>query len=252
MPLWHDDDRFWAVVEPNLFSDARKHEAVEEAAQVVKLLGVEPGAHILDHCCGVGRHSVQLAKLGFSVTGVDRTARYLELARAYAAEQGVAPEFLLGDMRSFRRPQAFDGAVNLFTSFGYFEDSQDDLRVLCHLRDSLRPGARLVMQMAGKEVLARIFAPKDWTEHPDGTLFLAEREALAGWSMIRNRWLTVRPDGERIEFNFAHRIYSGAELDALIVKAGLKPLGTYGALDGRPYDQNATALVIVAQAGPAA
>ena len=251
MPSWHEDDRFWAILEPQLFSDARKKEAVEEAAQATKLLGVAPGAQILDHCCGVGRHSVELAKLGFRVTGVDRTSRYLELARAHAAEQGVAVEFVLEDMRTFNRPQAFDGAINLFTSFGYFEDPEDDLRVLNHLRVSLRPGARLVMEMAGKEVLARIYTPKDWMEYPDGTVFLAERDVLPGWSMARNRWITIRPDGERIEFNFAHRIYSGAELESLVTRAGLKPLSSCGGLDGRPYDRDATRLVMVAQAGPA-
>ena len=81
----------------------------------------------------------------------------------------------------------------------------------------------------------------------DGTVFLAAREVLPGWSMARNRWITIRPNGERIEFSFAHRIYSGAELEGLVGRAGLKPLAVYGALDGRPYDRNATRLVIVAQ-----
>lgn len=45
-------------------------------------------------------------------------------------------------MRTFRRPAAFDGAVNLYTSFGYFDDQEEDRRVLRNLRESLRPAGR--------------------------------------------------------------------------------------------------------------
>ncbi len=248
MLSWHEDDRFWAILEPQLASEASRKAAAEEAAAAIKLLGVGSGAEILDHCCGIGRHSVELARLGFRVTGVDRTARYLEVARAQAAAHGVAIEFLREDARTFQRAKAFDGAINLFTSFGYFDDAEDDLRVLRHLHGSLRPGARLVMEMAGKEWLARVYAPKDWQQYPDGTFFLAEREVLPGWALVKNRWIAISPGGERVEFNFTHRIFSGAELEAIVAKAGFRPLALHGALDGRPYDRNAIRLVIVAEA----
>jgi SAM-dependent methyltransferase len=248
MLAWHEDDRFWAILEPQLASEASRKAAAEEAAAAVKLLGTGSGAEILDHCCGIGRHSVELARLGFRVTGVDRTARYLDVARAEAAARGVAIEFVQEDARTFHRAKAFDGVVNLFTSFGYFDDPEDDLRVLRNLHGSLRPGGRLVMEMAGKEWLARVYAPKDWQQYPDGTFFLAEREVMPGWSLVRNRWIAISPNGERVEFNFTHRIFSGAELEALVAKAGFKPLALHGALDGRPYDRNAIRLVIVAEA----
>ncbi len=247
MRPWHEDDRFWAVLESQLFDEEKKKAAIEEAGRVVRLLGLEPGAEILDLCCGPGRHSVELAKHGFRVTGVDRTSRYLEKARAYAAEQGVAVEFVQGDMRTFRRPAAFDGAVNLYTSFGYFEDPEEDRRVLRNLRESLRPGARLVMDMAGKEILARIYTPKDWLEYPDGSLLLFEREVMPGWSLLRNRWISLR-GGERTEFHFTHRVYSAAELEGLLKGEGFTVEGVYGGLDGRPYDREALRLVAVARA----
>jgi SAM-dependent methyltransferase len=247
MQPWHEDDRFWAVLETFLFDEEKKRAAVEDAGHAVRLLGVDPGAEILDLGCGPGRHSVELAKRGFRVTGVDRTARYLDKARTYASDQGVKVEFVLDDMRTFRRPAAFDGAVNLYTSFGYFDDQEEDRRVLRNLRESLRPGARLMMEMAGKEILARIYTPKDWIELPDGSLLLFEREVEPGWTIVKNRWISIR-NGERTEFHFTHRVYSAAELSALLTEAGFAVEAIYGGLDGSPYDRQAQRLVAVARA----
>lgn len=241
---WYEDDRFWAVID-YLLSDPKRPIA-QETAQISKLLDVAPGASVLDLCCGTGRYSVELAKLGYRVSGVDRTRPYLDKARALAAEQGVSVEYVEDDMRSFRREDAFDAAVNLFTSFGYFEDPEDDLRVLRNLRASLRPGGRLVMDMAGREALAAKYTPRDWMEFADGALLLFDREVLPGWSELRNRWIFLK-NGERTEFNFTHRIYSGDSLSRALMDAGFAVEGIYGSLDGSPYDRSATRLVAVAR-----
>ena len=80
MQPWYEDDHFWAMLENQLLDEEKKKAAIEEAEQAVKLLDLEPGAEILDLCCGLGRHSVELARRGFRVTGVDRTVGYLEKA----------------------------------------------------------------------------------------------------------------------------------------------------------------------------
>lgn len=243
---WFEDDRFWAGIEGLIFDKQRKEEAGADAENVVRLLALEPGAAVLDLCCGPGRHSVALAKLGFRVTGVDRTAQYLAKAKTFAAEQGVEVEWIHADMREFQRKAAFDGAVNLYTSFGYFEDPAEDLKVLANLRASLRPGARLVMDMAGKEIIARIFTPRDWQESDEGALVLMDRSMTPGWKRMKMRWISIR-GSERSEFCFDHRMFSAAELERLLLDAGFRDVDIHGALDGRPYDQSAQRLVAVAR-----
>lgn len=244
---WYEDDRLWAALEPHLFDEERKNAAIEEVDHVLKLLRLEAGSEVLDLCCGPGRHSLELARRGFKVTGVDRTARYLEKARMDAASQGLTVEFVRDDMRTFRRCGVFDGAINLFTSFGYFEDPEDDRVVLRNLRESLRPGARLVLEMVGKENIGRTYTPKDWVENTDGSFFLAERRVLPGWMMMRNRWIILR-GGERAEFDFSHRIFSAVELEALLKQEGFAVEGVFGGLDASPYDLEAKRLVVVARA----
>lgn len=246
MIVWHEDDRFWETMAPVMFNQQRLEATPAEVDSVIRLLELSPGAHILDLCCGPGRHALEMARRGFRVTGVDRTSAYLEQARQQAAAKGLDIEFVLADMRAFRRPEAFDGAVNLYTSFGYFEDPDDDLQVIRNLYTSLKPGGRLVMEMMGKEILARIFREWDWHRNEDGTLLLEERKIRDGWDWIETRWILIDRT-ERGEYTFGHRLYSGAELAALLREAGFASVTLYGGLAGGPYDNTAQRLAAVAQ-----
>jgi len=245
MHPWHENDEFWAELEPQLFDEARLQAAPNEAAYAASLLGLSAGASVLDLCCGPGRHSQALARRGYKVTGVDRTGRYLRGAEERARAEHLAIEYVQSDMRLFRRENSFDGAISLFTSFGYFENQDEDLQVLRNLHASLRSGARLVMQLAGKEILARLFAPRHWIEYPDGSYFLAEREVAGDWSGIHNRWIVIR-GAERKVFEFTHRTYSAVELKGALGAAGFSSVNVMGDLDGRPYDREAKYLVAVA------
>ena len=242
---WHEDDRFWERTAPFQFSERRWAAAPEEVEKALALLELEAGAAVLDLCCGPGRHSLELARRGFKVTGVDRTARFLEEARRRAEAEGLEIEFVQEDMRTFRRPGAFDAAINLWTSFGYFDDPEEDRQVLENIYASLKPDGKLLLDVMGKEVLARIFRPRDWQEH-DGVLFLEERRLIEGWSRIETRWIIIR-DGEREEFTLSLRLYSGAELRALLQEVGFRRTWLFGDLDGEPYDQDARRLVALAE-----
>jgi SAM-dependent methyltransferase len=243
MAAWHERDEFWETVP--MFSDEHLVAAQQEVEAVLSLTGVGPGAAILDLPCGVARHSLELARQGYRITAVDRTAAYLQVARERAAAQGLDLELIQADMRAFVRPGAFDLVLNLFTSFGYFEDPAEDRQVAENLCRSLKPGGMLVMEMMGKEVLARIFLPRDWQELPDGTLYLQERNMTHDWTWLQNRWILVGPDGQRYEYAVNHRIYDGAGLRRLLLDVGFDSVVLYGDLDGNAYDIHARRLVAV-------
>ena len=161
MSAWFDDDTLWESLEGFLFSQFRSFEgAVREAEQILALVHPPQRAAVLDLCCGPGRHALEFARRGFQVTGVDRTTRYIEAARAAARREGLTVEFVQEDMRRFHRPAVFDLALNLFSSFGYFTDAEENLQVLRNLHASLTPGGTVLLEMAGKEPLARDFQPR--------------------------------------------------------------------------------------------
>ncbi len=243
MKAWFEDDDLWKV--GILFSKNRWAAAPAEAEQAVALLGVKPKAAILDLCCGPGRHALELARRGFVVTGVDRTPSYLEQARKQAEAEGLTVEFVKADMREFCRPDAFDGIINMFTAFGYFEDPAEDQQVLVNVHHSLKPGGAFVIDIMGKEVLARIFRERDWHEE-NGCILLEERKISQAWIWIESRWIVLQ-GADRQEFRVSLRLYSAAELSALLQECGFTSVVVYGGLAGAPYDHTASRLVVVAR-----
>jgi len=159
--------------------------------------------------------------------------------------EGLKVEFVQSDMRTFCRPDAFDAVVNLFTSFGYFEDPEDDRQVAMNMYRSLKPGGAFLIDMMGKEVLARIFRERDWYEE-DGVLVLQERKVSKSWSWMENRWIIFKDDN-RTELNLSHRIYSAVELTSLLAECGFTHVDAYGNLEGSAYDHLARRLVVVAR-----
>jgi SAM-dependent methyltransferase len=245
MTIWHQKIDFWERFAPFLFTQKHWESAVDDVNHLLELLDVQDGDAILDLCCGPGRHSLEFARRGFKVTGVDVTSSYLREARSRAEEEDLSVEFIQEDARQFRRSEAFQGVILMYTSFGYFEDQKENLRVLANVRESLKVGGKLVIDVMGKEVLARIFQEKDWEER-DGVIYLQERKISKDWSWIENRWLVI--DGsDRYEVEVSHWIYSATEIATLLREAGFQRVWIHGNLAGSPYDHAARRLVCVAQ-----
>jgi len=243
MTNWHERDDFWETFAPFLFPEERWEITKEEVDQMLLLLDLESGATILDLCCGQGRHSLELTHKGYRVTGVDRTSTYLHQARQRAKQEGIKVEFVEGDMRQFSRPEAFDAALLMFTSFGYFEAHEDNLKVLQNVKKSLRDGGKILVEVMGKEILARIFLSRSWEER-DGVFWLQDRKISHDWSKIENRWILIGK-GKEYKIQFSHWIYSAAELSNMLREASFGDVICYGDLSGKEYDNQARRLVCV-------
>jgi SAM-dependent methyltransferase len=241
---WFENEEFWEACYPHMFRGQRFAAAPKEVDALVALSGVTSGA-ALDLCCGPGRHSVALARQGFAVTAVDRSPFLLAKAREHAA--GAPIEFVQADMREFVRPAAFDLAISLFTSFGYFATRNEDLAVLRNVRSSLKPGGAFVIDIIGKEALAARLVPAWWEPGAEGELFIQHPEILPGWSRLRSQWLLVK-DGAALRFEFECNLYSGQELLEALEGAGFSDVQLFGSLEGSPYDNHAARLVAKARA----
>nr|MBN2276734.1 class I SAM-dependent methyltransferase [candidate division Zixibacteria bacterium] len=241
---WHESDEFWEIAGQILFAQPRITEASETVDKIIRLLNPEPELKVLDLCCGVGRHCIEFARRGFTVTGVDRTTSYLEKAGKRAIWEGLEIDFVREDMRLFRRESAFNLAVNLFTSFGFFEDPEDDRRVAENIYHSLKPGGVFLLEMMGKEINARIFQPRGWNK-VDDVYILEEREVIDGYGGIKMKWIIIK-DEKINELELIVRLYSAAELKRLLTGCGFNRVDIYGGLDGSPYDHQAKRMAAVA------
>lgn len=244
MTRWHEDEDFWRTLYPYMFTEEKFHSAEAEVEKVLELASVS-ARDVLDLACGPGRHALPLAAHGLRVTGVDRSEFLLSKARARATERGLSIEWLKEDMRRFQRQEAFDLALSLYTSFGYFEADDDNLKVLRNVCRSLREGGALVLEMNGKESLARRFQPTRLREYEDNALLVDRADIEQGWRRVRSEWILIRDDDVRT-FKFSVRLYSGEELENALKAAGFDEVRLYGDLDGRDYGADATRLVAVA------
>ena len=245
---WFADDTFWDAAYPFMFPDARFAAAVEEVPKIVALSG-GAGTTVLDLCCGPGRYAVPFAKHGYAVTGVDRTPLLLDKARAYATAEQVDVEWVWEDMRRFARPNTFDLTLSLYTSFGYFDEPSENRAVLHNVFTSLTAHGVLVLDVAGKEVLARSFQPTGSQALPNGDLLIQRRTVVDDWSRLDNEWILITDGGMR-RFRFRHWVYSGHELKELLASVGFSPIALYGDLNGAAYGPSAQRLIAVAHKEP--
>ena len=230
-PRWYAGffDREWLEFRDETSTEERTK---KELDFVLEALRLEPGARILDVACGHGRHSLDLARRGFSVVGLDLSEPSIELARAAASEEGLEVDFLVADMREIPFVAEFDAAINLFTAFGYLESEEEDQRALDAIAGALRPGAALFMETINAVGLLRLYRPQNWNEFADGTLMLEEREYdfLSGRNEVV--WTFARPDGGRTELRHSLRLYTPAELASMFRRSGLEVEHAWGGWDG--------------------
>jgi SAM-dependent methyltransferase len=228
-----------------LFNQQRQSSTQEEVDKIQNLLHIEGQSKILDLCCGKGRHSLEFSRRAFDVIGVDRTAAYIEKARLEAEKLNLTATFILDDMREYCVPKNFDIIINMFGSFGYFENPDDDRKVVTHMYTSLRAGGKFLIETAGKEILARNFQERGWNEEGD-LLILSERKVSQNWSCIETHWIVIQGT-KRVEHRVSVRSYSAVELSSLLFDCGFSKVQVYGNLDGSEYNHMAQRLVVVGQ-----
>jgi SAM-dependent methyltransferase len=251
---WFNDTVFWERYAPIMFDAGRWAEVPAAADGITRMArlssgrkpqpGASGGPRAADLCCGFGRISLELARRGFTVTGVDITQSYLDTAREDAAYEQLEIEFIQEDVRRFKRPGAFDLAVNLYISFGYFGREEDDRLFARNAFESLREGGCFIIETLGKEIAARDFIEADRFRQA-GYLVITGYQAVNSWEGLRNRWTLIDKDGKKIERVFTQRLYAATELRRLLLDAGFSSVELYGSWEEGPYDQNAETLIAV-------
>lgn len=140
--------RFFETYGPERYLDEGfTKNTIGEVEFVIDVCGLQPGMRVLDMGCGPGRHSLEMARRGIGVTGVDFTEGFIRFAREQAETENLSgAEFVLEDARNFVRALTFDAAVCLCEgAFALLQTDEDNVRVLRHIAASLKPGAPFLL-----------------------------------------------------------------------------------------------------------
>lgn len=220
---------------------------------VIDRLGLEPGARVLDLCCGHGRHAIRLARRGMQVTGLDLSDVFLERARADAKAAGVKVRWIHGDMREIPFSNAFDAVVNLFTAFGYLEDDEEDLRACRAVAGALTPGGAFLLETIHRDNLVARFQPRMFERHEEeGVFVLHENTFDLQRGRIEDRVQVIERGELFPERRTSVRLYTVPELRRLFDAAGLTLEQACGGLAGDALTLESPRLVVVGRRSGAA
>ena len=245
LPPWYLNDDFWTRTEAFVFDSISEHTTEDEVEFIVGETGPAP-AQVLDLCCGTGRHSIALATRGYAVTGVDTSPYLLSRARSGAQAAGIDVKWIHADARVFEGQGAFDAVICMYSSFGQFSDDTSNRALLVTIKDALTTSGVAIVDVMGKEVLARVFVARNWMQDVKGRILIQDRLIRDHWGRIENYW-TLIEGGERIHYKVDQRLYDANELVATMRSVGLKVEKVIGGVDGREYDHAAQRLVVVAR-----
>jgi SAM-dependent methyltransferase len=236
------DAHYLLEYEP-IFSFARDR---EEVARLMELLALPSGSRILDVPCGQGRHAHLFAEGGYRVDGLDYSKHLIDLAKA----RGTGPtlKYRVGDMRKL--PGAWDGrfdaVLNLFTSFGFFDDPADDARTIREFARVLAPGGTLIWHGGSRDGVMAKFLGRDWWKTDDGTMIGHERsfDPLPGVLTIKTSWEGPSGSGTR---EHRIRLYTATRLAELCADAGLVVEAAYDGFRDRALTRRSGEMLLVAR-----
>jgi SAM-dependent methyltransferase len=182
---------------------------------------------VLDLGCGAGRHSKALCERWWTV-GLDLSAALLKIARREISD---AP-YVRADMRElpFAR-ESFDLVVNLFTSFGYFEDDRENERVLICVCDALRPGGTLVIDFLNASQVRSGLVPYD--ERVENGITIEQTRAISPDDRFVEKTIRLRERGK--EYIERVRLLTPRDLERMLEVAGFAIVARLGDYAGSPW-----------------
>ncbi len=203
-----------------LYKERNFREAQVFMDNLTHYLNLPEKAKVLDLACGKGRHSIYLNQLGFDVLGVDLSENSIAIAKK---NKNDTLHFKVHDMRH-TFDEKFDAIFNLFTSFGYFNNEDDNLKTLVAIKESLSEyGFGVIDFMNTNHVLANLVA--DETKQVDGIDFHIKRHYTEGYIC---KEIDFEDQGEKFHFTEKVRAFTLADFQELMEKAGIYLLDIFG------------------------
>lgn len=220
-----------------LYQHRDEQEAQFVIDQLTSYLNIPIGSTILDLACGKGRHANYLASLGFDVAGYDLSKNNIALAKE---NQKGKVHFLVHDMRE-KFPEKFDAIFNLFTSFGYFDCKDDNVKTLQAIKESLTENGIAVIDFLNLNFVKENLVPSE-SITLDGITFSIERRIDNNFIYKKIRF---EVDGKNYHFTEKVQALGLADFEEMLEKAGMYLLDVFGDYKLTKFDQQKSERLIL-------
>lgn len=203
----------------------------KEVALFSEILNIKEGDSLLDLACGQGRHLIELAKRGsYNLNGLDRSRYLIQRAKNISKKNGLGINFKEGDVRKLPYDtDSFDFLTILGNSFGYFESLEEDVKILNEVYRVLKPGGKLLLDIADGDYLRKNYTPRSW-EWMDKKHFVCRERSFAADNqrLISREVITNTEQGVIVDQFYAERLYSKNDLIKIIEDVKFKDITFHG------------------------
>lgn len=245
MTTTNSTEWFETWFDTNYYHTLYKHRDETEAerfiSNLLEHLNLKDGARCLDLACGKGRHSLFLNKNNLNVTGLDLSSNSIEQAKSM---ENDTLKFDVHDMREVYHSEEFDTILNLFTSFGYFDSNEENLKVLKSVHEMLKDNGVLVIDfLNAKKAISNLVSSEE--KEIDGINFEIAR-SYDGNHIHKN----IQFVDEGKEFHFSERVQALVKKDFeyLLEKSGFCIENVFGDFDLSPFNESTSnRLIIIAK-----
>ncbi len=220
-----------------LYKDRDHAEAHQFMDNLTQYLNLPEQGKILDLACGKGRHSIYLNSLGYDVTGVDLSENSIAYAKQY---QNEMLHFEVHDMCKPFNDQ-FDAVFNLFTSFGYFDKSEDNLNTIKAIRDDLNASGFGVIDFMNVDVVIENLVPED--VKTIGGIDFHQKRYVEDDHIVKEIHFT--DDGNDYHFQERVRAKTLADFENLFEQAGVYLLDVFGDYKLRKFHKGTSERLIM-------
>lgn len=251
MPLLHNEEpchdcetwyeRTFDALYPIVYAHRTVEAAAPEAAFAMAKTALGPDDAVLDLCCGNGRHLVHVARQAGHAVGLDFSAYLLHEARLRL--DGSAT-LVRGDMRALPFAARFDVLLNFFTSFGYFMEQDDNMRVLHQMAAVLKPGGRFFMDYLNPVMVRRTLVPKS-ERVQDGYHIQEDRWIDEARARVNKTTLVTRDGALLTRSTESVQLYDRNALCGLMADAGLEVAAVLGNYDDTPFGDSQPRMILV-------
>ena len=220
----------------------------EQVDFIEKMLELRGDEKILDLACGYGRHSLEFARRGYAVTGVDITKVYIEDARKCAKQENLNANFICEDIRNVSFCEQYDVVLNMADgAIGYLENDEENAKVFDVIAKALKPGGKSFMDIQSGDYADAHFPQQLWDAGEHG-LTLSSFE----WNPESRIMLYGQKDfayGDKIykpEMPCGNptRLYTQKEIEEIMITQGMKVLSTYCDYCGTPASEKGFQLIV--------
>jgi cyclopropane fatty-acyl-phospholipid synthase-like methyltransferase len=225
----------------DVYLHRNKADAEKLVSLILKNIELQPEANVIDLACGTGRHSILFAEKGFNVTAVDLSENLLNVARKTAREQKLKIEFVNADLRKFCIASKYDLAINLFTSFGYFEDEEENLSFFSEAFELLNNKGYFIIDFFNTNFIRQNLIPYS-EDLINGQKIIQERK-IVGNRVVKK--ILITKNGTRKNFMESVRMYSDRDLISTIQNNNFRIEKVFGDYNGSKFDLNSSPRIII-------